>query len=705
VRIPVKHVAVAFLAACPIGSAAGQTIRGTLLDEANAPIRDVVVMLVAADGSTLARTLSGSRGDFTLSAGADGAYRLRALRLGFRPWTSKAFGLRASEPLVQRFIVTGARFVLDTLRVAARGQCRMVGGEVAASVASVWEQVQAALTVAELTITQRPFVASTLNYERDLDRTGAHVLAQQSSLSRGRVTQPWASVSPEQLHARGYVAIDSDSTAYAAPGLEALLSPWFLQDHCLRVASSRDSPLMGIEFEPIAARRRIPEVSGTLWLDRATSTLSRLTFRFVNVSRLQQEHAGGEMSFMPLRDGGWAISRWVLRMPALELSRRRMPAGNFDPEIIVGSIRQVGGELLVATATNSAQADTLWSRQPSMLTGTVTDAASALPIPGARVLLSGTSLTATSDSQGRFVVDNVIAGGYTIEVRTDALDLKKRMFRTAVTLTDSVTSVVLRSPAASTALVAAENLADSVALAARRVRKRALVGSVLATSKEPIGGAELSLPELALTVRSQPDGTFRFPEVPPGRHRFAVRSVGYGPLDATVEITDRANTTRTIFLSRFTTLDSVRVEADRGLSSFEDHRRTGLGKFLTRDDLAAMENRSLGAVFAGMSGVQMMRGANNRTWIASARRQSTFSGLDESDRKSGAKPGCYAQVYLDNMRVYGGKAGESLFDMNSLSPDRVEAIEYYSSPATTPAKYSGLGATCGVVVLWSRRSP
>jgi hypothetical protein len=56
---------------------------------------------------------------------------------------------------------------------------------------------------------------------------------------------------------------------------------------------------------------------------------------------------------------------------------------------------------------------------------------------------------------------------------------------------------------------------------------------------------------------------------------------------------------------------------------------------------------------------------------------------------------------------YGSANGEwtlpPLFDVNSIAPDRIEAIEFYSSPAQTPAKYSGLGSVCGVLVIYTRR--
>ena len=98
-----------------------------------------------------------------------------------------------------------------------------------------------------------------------------------------------------------------------------LLSSSFLQDHCFRLAISLDSTRLGLAFEPTPARERVADIRGTLWLDRASTELRSLEFQYVNISRAQQDHAGGELAFVRMRDGQWAISRWNIRMPVLVL--------------------------------------------------------------------------------------------------------------------------------------------------------------------------------------------------------------------------------------------------------------------------------------------------------------------------------------------------------------------------------------------------
>jgi hypothetical protein len=42
-------------------------------------------------------------------------------------------------------------------------------------------------------------------------------------------------------------------------------------------------------------------------------------------------------------------------------------------------------------------------------------------------------------------------------------------------------------------------------------------------------------------------------------------------------------------------------------------------------------------------------------------------------------------------------------DLNRIAAEDLEAIEFYAGPAQTPAEYSTLDATCGVLVLHTRR--
>jgi hypothetical protein len=592
------------------------------------------------------------------------------------------------------------------------------------------------------------------------------------------------------------VLIDDDKVStYFAPDLDVLLAPEFLEDHCLRLTQGARADEIGVSFEPILTRRVIPEIRGTLWLDRQSSGLKRLEYWYVNIPTIRAEQADGSMQFAVMSNGAWAITRWEIRMPVPYQAAPREPWR-------VAELRSTGGELIVARRGN----DTLWRRPAMTVEGHVVDSASGRSVGAATVALAGTTQRASTDARGAFAIPDVLPGEYTLEVRTPSLDSVRAVHQVKQTISESVgmlriavptavqvTSAVCgvrsgngpaRSPGAilGTLRVPGEtSAAANVRIAADWTERTTLGGRIdvrrrrmetfsdragnwricgvpteqlIAVRALPVGGransvnvrlepdqlfrrvdltidvasapvatfigvvvtadstplpvldAEVLLPDLAMSSRTNARGEFRLDDVPSGEHRVVVRRLGFGALDVRLRFASNELEERRIVLSRITVLDSVSVRADNVIPSFEDHRRVGLGHFLNREELSGMENRSLAAVLANFSNTKFIHGKSGQVWLARARGPQSLSGSElkgPGGFEQGAKPGCYAHVYLDNLPMYVGR-GEPLFNLRTLSPDRIEAIEYYASAAQTPSEYSRLGATCGVLVIWSRRT-
>jgi hypothetical protein len=206
----------------------------------------------------------------------------------------------------------------------------------------------------------------------------------------------------------------------------------------------------------------------------------------------------------------------------------------------------------------------------------------------------------------------------------------------------------------------------------------------------PIADAEVTLPELSLVTRSNERGIFRIAEVPLGMHSVVVRKVGYGALETRLSF-NPGTLQREVFLTRTTTLDSVKVLAQRPvIREFEEHKKLGMGKFITRAQLESREGRRLGELLSTLMGVHIT-GKGTSAFVAGSRGPRSISGGS-----------CLANVYLDRMLMY-GRRGDPPFDVNSIPPEEIEAIEYYASAATTPMEYSTLNSTCGVIVIWTRR--
>ena len=435
-------------AALPPAIAGAQTIRGTVVDRVDSiPISGVVVLLLDADGGVTARALTNERGEYRLSAAGAGVYRVRTLRIGFRPVTSEPLWLAGGQELTRPLAVAGVPFSLDTVRVQRRSTCRLRTDSALVTYA-IWEQVRTALTATDLSTRARNMGATIVTYDRNLDPKSRRVRSQTSNVQSGITTKPWISPSPDSLRRVGYVREVNSWFVYTAPDLDALLSTEFLEDHCFRVADASDSSRLGLGFEPTRERSRIPEIRGVVWLDRKSAELRRMEFQYTNIAR-EQEHgdAGGEMDFVRTTNGVWAIASWNIRMPLLtQTSFRSGNTGDLhrtnEPRFLVTELKVSGGELALLTRGR----DTLWSRPPLTLSGTVKDSASGNPIPFALVSLRGTTFAGVSDSGGTFTLSGVLPGEYTVQVRTPALDSIAMLFQTDLTFADAVKATDLRLP-------------------------------------------------------------------------------------------------------------------------------------------------------------------------------------------------------------------------------------------------------------------
>jgi hypothetical protein len=178
-------------------------------------------------------------------------------------------------------------------------------------------------------------------------------------------------------------------------------------------------------------------------------------------------------------------------------------------------------------------------------------------------------------------------------------------------------------------------------------------------------------------------------------------------------------------------------------STFEDHRKLGLGRFIVRADLERARGQQLSMVLVqamGNGGMQPGRGGS--AWPVGRRAPSHLlpksgggAGSPACGTVPSAKPGagqpcsfdkdglkaqgfycpeageslrgivcaCYSQVYLDDRLQNPGSPTEP-FDVNSIPVSQVEAVEIYASAAQTPGRYNSLNAKCGVLLIWTRRS-
>jgi hypothetical protein len=262
-------------------------------------------------------------------------------------------------------------------------------------------------------------------------------------------------------------------------------------------------------------------------------------------------------------------------------------------------------------------------------------------------------------------------------------------------------------------------------------------GSVVDSVQHPIANADVSLPGLSLNAVTKDDGTFRFTDIPAGIHRIIVRRIGYGLLDTLIIFAEGQTVARRITLGRIVMLDSVLVvdakTTDPAMAAFEANRARGFGSFLTRTELDKKEGQTLGSVMQQLSGLDVVRGSSGQAWVTGKRAPmsrcpptstrnvnaaAAIAAQAETDRclrserlyyvpedyesRQNMKRTCYSVVYLDRSLMNAGRPTPP-FDLNTLTPDRLEAIEWYADAAQVPPQYNARDSGCGVAVLHTHR--
>jgi hypothetical protein len=250
-------------------------------------------------------------------------------------------------------------------------------------------------------------------------------------------------------------------------------------------------------------------------------------------------------------------------------------------------------------------------------------------------------------------------------------------------------------------------------LDAQRIIGRAkLSGVVLVDSLErPIAGAELILHSVGLSARSDSAGGFAFNDLPTGRHRLTARAVGYQSVSMELDIPSAGLENLDLLLRPVTTeLERVDVRAKaapRYLVDFESRRKMGIGRFMDSTTLWIHGDPSQWAqrLVERIPGLRAM-GYGGSKALATTRGIGTLRGLptgDGSDVMRGARPACYARVIVDGVIQYNSQNGEGLFDVANWSGPPFVAAEFYTS-SQVPAEFNRLGsASCGALVLWTRR--
>lgn len=359
--------------AAPVGTAAAQTVRGILVEaESGAPIAGAFVVLQSPSGQRLDAGLSSSSGHFVVHAPGPGTYRLRSDRIGYASASSEPFELAPDEDVSRRLEVTVRPVELAAMAVESRSRCEMLPTE-SLEIHTVWEEARKALTALVWTGQQHYYRFDALLFERDLDSRGEPTGEPAFEEVRVYGRHPFRSAGARDLALGGFVRPSGGLVVYYAPDADVLLSRDFLARHCFRLVrgDDRDSAaFLGLAFEPIP-ERRVPDISGTMWIDTESSELRSLDFRYENLQvRVSTRNLGGRVVFARLPSGAWIVRSWVIRVPVIGPGPPgRSVSGRFlPPRQVLRGIDEGGGHVTAVWMTGelagAVSTDTLPVRPP-----------------------------------------------------------------------------------------------------------------------------------------------------------------------------------------------------------------------------------------------------------------------------------------------------------------------------------------------------
>ena len=396
---------------------AAQVLTGTVVEaETAVPIQGATVILLSRSGEQLDGWLTDPAGRFEFRLPGAGSYLLRAERIGRASVLSEPIPVDRGVTVVYRLEAPVEAIILEGISVASSRRCEVRPGP-GVSTATVWDEARKALEATSRTSDRGIYRYVLRRYERELDARGRNVLTEQSRILRRTLASPVASLAVDNLLDNGFVQLDPEGGggSYYAPDADVLLSDAFLNTHCMRLTEGRDEAegLLGLSFEP-THDRGVPEISGVLWLDRASSQLQWLDFTYEFLDVPDSDRLGGRVRFDGLPNGTWIVREWSIRTPILEAVER---PGRRTRTRLAG-IREEGG--LVVSVTD-LEGGLVLDSEAGIIAGVVLDAEESTPVGNAVVLLDD-SIRVTTDEDGRFQFEGLVEGYYGVKMFEPDLD-------------------------------------------------------------------------------------------------------------------------------------------------------------------------------------------------------------------------------------------------------------------------------------------
>ena len=452
--------------------------------------------------------------------------------------------------------------------------------------------------------------------------------------------------------------------------------------HAQRVPRGR---IDGVVTDSIHAR---PLAGALVLLARRTMDTS--------VSRSAATDADGRFVFDTLPPGSYVVALESAFLDSLDLASptRTVAVGADEPtRVLLG---------IPSGTTLRARACPVVTLPPGTgaLTGRVWDARDELPLRGVSLAVRWSETTVDpatlraetlqqgaevrTDSLGRFLVCGVPTDTY-LDLRA-SLDAYRDVTLQLVVADDAGVGrqdiVLGKEPGFPPGVADADTTA---ALRGARTSATASLSGVVLGTATPLPRVEVKRRGGSVVVATDSLGRYILDAVPLGTPTLDLRKVGFLPRQVTVEVRPGHNTAPDVYLTPITTLDSVRVVAERTrYREFESRARpSAFGYFLRADDIARKRPLLTSDLLRQMPGFAIARTSTSDldVEVTQPRGETSWS-----------KPGpCLANIVID---------GVPHQKINWIDPNSIGAMELYPGTSTGPVQYQ---SACGTILIWTKR--
>lgn len=240
------------------------------------------------------------------------------------------------------------------------------------------------------------------------------------------------------------------------------------------------------------------------------------------------------------------------------------------------------------------------------------------------------------------------------------------------------------------------------ALPAGAQQAGAIAGTVTSATNQPISGAQIVVEGTGLGTISDADGAYRIGDVPAGSHTLAVRHVGYGNEETTVEVTAGQVVTADFRLSRSAIELNELVVTGTGTEGMERRRLGNTVASISTEELQDAPTTSFSEVLAAREpGVNVLPSSGIAGEGSPIRIRGSAS-LSQSNE---------AIVYLDGIRINsgggfagpvggGGQGTGATSRLDDIDPSAIERIEVLKGAAA--ATLYGTEASNGVIQIFTK---